>query len=328
MNLQRSVLTALAVGLLLGLSALGAQAKQEAPEFPPGTFSDGKSYTLQELRGRAVVLFFYEQNCPRCAGLIPERNDIVEQYRGQPVTFIAIAAGDTANEAKAYLKRTGLDMPIFADKLSLMEKLYGTKISLNNIYQFRVIDPEGNIVGYSMDKQSIDKALAGVKETYAAKDYHEALAEVVAALNLGEHKAAVRELGRYLNSRDEAIKASAEGLSAAVVAEAKGWVEQADALVETDPLQAGRLYDRASDVYPREAFGKDARAKLKEVMSLPAVKSETAARKSFAKMIRAIEKMKPEQVPEMIAYAKSIAEEYPDTPTGKRCADLAAKLGG
>lgn len=327
MKTHRPILAALAVGLLLGLAAWDTQAKQAA-EFPPGTFSDGKNYSLEELRGRVVVLFFYEQNCPRCAGLIPERNDIVEQYVGQPVTFIAIAAGDTADEARAYLKRTGLDMPIFADKLSLMEKLYGTKISLNNIYQFRVIDPAGNIVGYSMDPQSIDKALAGVKLAYEAQDYHAELADIVTALNMDMHSAAMRELGRYLNSKDEAVKASAEALSAAVVEQAKGWVQQADVLVETDPLQAGRLYSQASDLFAREEFGKDARTKLKDLMSSPAVKSETAARKSYAKMIRAIDKMKPEQIPELIAYAKSIAEEYPDTPTGKRCADLATKLGG
>jgi thiol-disulfide isomerase/thioredoxin len=275
-----------------------------------------------------VVLFFYEQNCPRCAGLIPERNDIVEQYRDQPVTFIAIAAGDTADQAKAYLKRTGLVMPIFADKLSLMEKLYGTKISLNNIYQFRVIDAAGNIVGYNMDKQSIDRALAGVKLPHSAKDYHEELAQVVAALNIDMHSIAMRELRRYLNSKDEAVKASAEALSAAVVEQAKGWVEQADALVQTDPIHAGKLYDQASDLFPKEDFGKDARTKLNDLMSSPAVKDETAARKMYAKMISAIDKMKPNQTPELIAYAKKIAEEYPDTPTGKRCAELAVKIGG
>jgi len=327
MNTHRSIIAALTAGLLLCLSALGTAAKQ-APEFPPGTFSDGKRYSLDELRGRVVVLFFYEQNCPRCAGLIPERNDIVQQYRDQPVTFIAIAAGDTADQAKAYLKRTGLEMPVFADKLSLMEKLYGTKISLNNIFQFRVIDASGKIVGYTMDQKTIDAALAGVKQAYAAQDYHEQLADVVAALNMDKHSIALRELRRYLNSRDEGIKASAEALSTAVLEQAKGWVEQADALVETDPLRAGRLYDQASDLFPKEAFGKDARTKLKELMSSPAVKNETAARKMYAKMTRAIEKMEPNQTPELIAYAKKIAEQYPDTPTGNRCADLAAKLGG
>lgn len=327
MKSHRPIIALLGIGLLLTLSAWGTHAEQ-APEFPPGTFSDGKNYSLEELRGRVVVLFFYEQNCPRCAGLIPERNDIVEQYVGQPVTFIAIAAGDTAGEAKAYLKRTGLIMPIFADKLSLMEKLYGTKISLNNIYQFRVIDPAGNVVGYSMDKQTIDRALAGVKQPYAAQDYHKDLADVVAALNMDMHSISMRQLRRYLSSKDEAVKASAEALSTAVVEQAKGWVQQADALVETDPLQASILYDRASDLFPKENFGKDARTKLKALMSSPAVKNETAARKMYAKMIGAIDKMKPDQTPELIAFAEKIAEKYPDTPTGKRCADLVAKLGG
>ena len=45
-------------------------AGSQAPEFPPGKFSDGKQYRLADLRGKVVVLFFYESKCPRCKGTI------------------------------------------------------------------------------------------------------------------------------------------------------------------------------------------------------------------------------------------------------------------
>ena len=51
--------------LLLCLAAptvLGAgRAGEQAPDFPPGEFSDGGRYSLQELRGKAVVLYLYEK---------------------------------------------------------------------------------------------------------------------------------------------------------------------------------------------------------------------------------------------------------------------------
>ena len=36
-------------------------AGEKAPDFPPGEFSDGGHYSLQDLRGKAVVLYLYEK---------------------------------------------------------------------------------------------------------------------------------------------------------------------------------------------------------------------------------------------------------------------------
>ncbi|MEM6258215.1 MAG: redoxin domain-containing protein [Planctomycetota bacterium] len=331
METYRSIMAVFAAGLLLALTPCATQAAQ-APDFPPGVFTDGKQYSLEQLRGEVVVLFFYEQNCPSCTRKIPDRNKVVQQFRGEPVTFIAIAAGDSSSEASAYVKRTKLDMPVFADKLSMMEKLYNTKISLNNIYQFRVIGPDGKIVGYTMDAPTINKALAQVKpasseQAYNPQDYHDALKPVVELLNADKYKDALRGLSRPLRDRDEALKTSAEALQSAALAQAQGWVEQADQLVETDPFEARRLYTKASELFPREPFAKDVRKKLAQLKSNQVIKDEASARKMYVKMIKAIDKMKPEQAPELVAYARKIAEKYPDTPTGKRCAAMADKLG-
>ena len=41
---------------------LGAgRAGEQAPDFPPGEFSDGGRYSLEDLRGKAVVLYLYEK---------------------------------------------------------------------------------------------------------------------------------------------------------------------------------------------------------------------------------------------------------------------------
>jgi peroxiredoxin len=36
-------------------------AGEQAPEFPPGEFTDGGRYSLKDLRGKAVVLYLYEK---------------------------------------------------------------------------------------------------------------------------------------------------------------------------------------------------------------------------------------------------------------------------
>jgi len=298
-----------------------------APDFPPGVFSDNQHYSLEEMRGRVVVLFFYEAGCPRCAGSIPERNAVVEKYRGKPVVFLAIGAGDSAEEVAAYKRRTGLDMPIFVDRLSLMEKRYDTKISLKNIWQLRVIGPDSRIVGYRMDEATIDQALAQIERPYDPGAYHEELAKVVKGLNYGEYKAALRELRRYEASRDEQVKASAEALRAAVVEDVKGWKQEADAARDSAPVEALKKYLEVAELFPREAFGQEARAAAAQLKRSEPIKDEIAASRMYAKMYSAIERIEPAQVPELAAYAQRIAEKYPDTPTGRKAAALAEDLG-
>jgi hypothetical protein len=43
-------------------TALGAgNAGEEAADFPPGEFTDGGRYSLADLRGKVIVLHFYEK---------------------------------------------------------------------------------------------------------------------------------------------------------------------------------------------------------------------------------------------------------------------------
>jgi len=49
--------------LLLACAGMaGSQVKYGDPaaDFPPGTFADGKSYSVADLQGRVVVLYFFE----------------------------------------------------------------------------------------------------------------------------------------------------------------------------------------------------------------------------------------------------------------------------
>jgi hypothetical protein len=47
---------------MLATVARGAgRAGEQAPDFPPGEFSDGNHYSLEDLKGKAVVLYLYEK---------------------------------------------------------------------------------------------------------------------------------------------------------------------------------------------------------------------------------------------------------------------------
>lgn len=156
---------------LPGLAKIGGEFGDTAPDFPEGEFSDGKQYKLSDYAGKQlVVLFFYEKKCPTCKGTIPQRNKVVRQFEDKPVKFLAIGAGDSIEEVKAYSAETHLRMPIFADKHSVMQKAYGIHISLNNIYQIRLVDLEGKIIALDMNPGTINKALADIEAANNAKN--------------------------------------------------------------------------------------------------------------------------------------------------------------
>jgi hypothetical protein len=44
----------------VGTSAAQVRFGEPASDFPPGTFADGKSYSLADFHGGVVVLYFFE----------------------------------------------------------------------------------------------------------------------------------------------------------------------------------------------------------------------------------------------------------------------------
>src|SRR5688500_486596 len=122
---SRFVVAMSAAAAVLLCLAPGADAAgkvgESAADFPPGAFSDGGKYSISDFEGKALVLFFYEQDCPKCRGLIPERNKVVEQFKDKPVKFIAVGASAPPAEVASYARGTRLAMPAFADSIGLME---------------------------------------------------------------------------------------------------------------------------------------------------------------------------------------------------------------
>ena len=331
---RRSVCASIViVATLLCLSAspvrAGGRYGEEAPDFPPGAFHDGQRYQLSDCRGKVAVLFFYEKDCPSCRGKIPERNAIVNQYKGKPVKFFAIAAGDTLQQAKAYAGGTKLAMPVYADSLSLMERRYGQTISLQNIYQFRVVGPDGKISGYTMESGDIDKALAKATLKYNPDDYHAKLRPAVELFEWNQYAAGVKATRVWLKSTDKDVAASAEKLMATITEDGKSWLADAEAAAGAEPLKAYDLYAKTSSTFgPGDELGKKAADAMTKLGTSEAVKSELEARKMYDRMVNLMAAANPNQRTQLAKAASDIVKKYPDTPTGKKVEELQKEIGG
>src|SRR5206468_10802030 len=111
---------------------------------------------------------------------------------------------------------------------SLMEHRYGQTISLQNIYQFRVIGPTGVVEEYRMEPEAIDKTLAKVKWKYKDAGYDPRLNAAIESLEWGQYAEGLRTLRPFLKNSKKDVAESAEKLYETVKAEAETWMTDAD----------------------------------------------------------------------------------------------------
>src|SRR5688572_6888491 len=88
--------------------------RKTVPEFPPGLFTDGGKYRLNDLGGKVVVLLFYVGGDERFAATAAQRAAVVRHFRDRPVAFFGVQAA-TIERCRADARRLDLPMPIFAD---------------------------------------------------------------------------------------------------------------------------------------------------------------------------------------------------------------------
>lgn len=327
---MKNCLPGLACLLLLAFASTPAVAQPKAgdaaPEFPLGLFADGKSYQMSDFKGKVVVLFFYESDCPRCKGSIPERNEVVKAFEGKPVKFIAIGASDTLASVTGYGRETKLQMPIFADSMGLMEARYGLKISLQNIWQFRVIGPDGTISGNSMDKATIERSLEKAAWKYDPKDYDAKLKLALDAFEWNQWDAGTKLLTPLRRSPTKALAESANKLYAALKVEAEAWKTEAEGHAESEPAKAYELYSRITANFPGEAISKEVGAAKQKLSLNKIVLAEATARKAYAQLGTVAAGAVPAQKAELAKQLNAFAKKYPGTPSAEKASAAAKEL--
>ena len=108
--------TRAAIALLFGLfspNLFGQFVTQDAlkvGDFPPplvmGKVVQGPSVgsvTWEKLRGKVVVLEFWNTACSPCVQAIPHLNELVEQFNPKPVVFLSLS-DDNPDYLKQFLK--------------------------------------------------------------------------------------------------------------------------------------------------------------------------------------------------------------------------------
>jgi hypothetical protein len=209
-----------------------------------------------------------------------------------------------------------------------MQKRYNQKISLQNIWQTRII-VDGKIAGVDMSKDAVEKALekGKVEGKYLGRDYDAKLAATLDALEWGQYAQGMKLLATARKSANKELAKSANQLYDDVKKEGDDWKSEAEGAVESDPVKAYDLYARVATAFAGTELGKSVAEPLKKLAANKAVAAELAARKAFTQYVAAAGKMTPQQKAAAVKLLQDIAKKHSGTPTGDKAAELAKELG-
>jgi len=103
----------LLAGLVLWYQATAAApvVGRRAPDFTVDLLA-GDTVSLNQFRGRPVILNFWATWCPPCVEELPAFQRVVQEGRAE---VLAVNVGETGEEAADFLRRLGVDLPVALD---------------------------------------------------------------------------------------------------------------------------------------------------------------------------------------------------------------------
>lgn len=117
----------------------GGSWKQIAPQVKL-TALDGRRYDLNALTGKVVVINLWFIGCSPCRKEIPRLNELVREFSGQPVVFLA-PSFDSADMLREFLKKTPFDYEVVPNA----EQMINTQFNASAFPTHIVIDRNGLI---------------------------------------------------------------------------------------------------------------------------------------------------------------------------------------
>ena len=134
-----------------GIGAIGSDAYKNgktAPEFTGiDTWLNSEPLTMQQLRGKVVLVDFWTYTCINCVNTLPYVKDWYQKYKDQGLVVVGVHTPEfpyerNTDNVKTAIKRFDLRYPVAQDNG------YKTWTAYNNQYwpAFYLVDKKGKIV--------------------------------------------------------------------------------------------------------------------------------------------------------------------------------------
>lgn len=127
------------------------EADDQRRQKPDFTLADlqGQAWTLQDLRGKVVLVNFWATWCPPCRKEMPDLETLYQRFRDQGLVVLAISDED-ASKVKPFIAEHNFTYPILLDPGRKVNELF----HIAGIPRSFIYDREGNLVAQSIDMRT------------------------------------------------------------------------------------------------------------------------------------------------------------------------------
>ena len=307
------ILSSAAVG-----SAQDAGDKKQTPKFPTNSTAwiNSQPLTTEMLAGKAAVLYFFEETCPRCAESWPKVLFAAQKFDGTPVMFIGVNSGTPRPQLEAYLRKHNVKWPVICDSDRSFEKQFDFTISLENIKQARLLMPDGSFKNGDYDNlegSAVDASRdAKWKVDLDTKDVPPVLMSAWMAIEFGRYSEAAQTLKKNLNGK-AAIKEVATKLNQFVLDDLNTQIEAAKkSLEDGKKWDAFKRFSAIPQQFKGFAVPTEVNSKLKELTTDDAIKEEQAAMKQLDIAVQAASRS-PSARKGALKQLEKLVKDHPDT---------------
>ena len=134
-------------------------------EAPPlvGQTLDGRTLTLEQLRGKPVLVTFWATTCPSCVEEIPHLTELYRELNPTGLEIIGVAmAYDPPEQVRAMARQRQIPYPIVLDSEERIAREFdNVQLTPTSV----LVSPEGRIVQYRLgllDMPELRNTIAGM----------------------------------------------------------------------------------------------------------------------------------------------------------------------
>lgn len=145
-----SVFTMMFLCGIFNLSAQSVRIGSQAPDFSIELQKDGKpsgkTVTLADYKGKALLLHFWATWCPPCKVELPHLEKLVQKIQSKvdnsKINFLAVCISDSQNSLTSFMKKNGYTFSGGLDATGRIAMKYGIQGVPTSI----LISPEGKVL--------------------------------------------------------------------------------------------------------------------------------------------------------------------------------------
>lgn len=133
-------------------------------EAPPlvGQTLDGRTVTLEQLRGKPVLVTFWATTCPSCIEEMPHLIELYKEFNKKGLEIIGVAmAYDPPEQVRAMVKQRQIPYPIVLDTEERIANAFdNVRLTPTTV----LISPEGRIAHYRLGMLDLPKLKNTIQE--------------------------------------------------------------------------------------------------------------------------------------------------------------------